>query len=160
LFIQSALPGALSLYFGWQIWRKHGVDLSGHDILVSVARPIVFLLFFAVMMGVLMRRSMRKEIRKKLHENQRGLFDKPVAMELREEGVFMQNFFGQTTFPYSWVDGIVERKGRVYVFFGTDGGLVLPRGKIPRETLDAFLDELKKKAAGASCSQKKEGATP
>jgi len=150
LFVQFAIPGALLLYFAWAHWRKHNADLLGQDSVAGMVQTVVFFLFCVVIMGVLMRRSMRKDIRKKLHENQRGLFDKPVAMELREEGVLVQNFFGQTTFPYSWVDGITERKDRVYVFFGADSGLILPRGKIPRETLDAFLDELKKR----------KGATP
>ena len=145
LFAQLALPGAYLLYYAWSHWRKHNADLLGPDSVGAMMRTVVFLLFFAVMIGVFMRASIRNETRKKTCQLQGNFFGKLVSVELREDGIYEKFAFGENTYPYALVDEIVENKGRVYVCLGKEKGLIFPRDRIPRETLDAFLDELKKR---------------
>jgi len=145
LFVQFALPGAYFLYAAWKHWQKFNADLFGHDSLVGMLHILAFLCVFAVGMGLLMRRSMRKQIRKNILENYTALLGKPVAIELRDDGVFVQNSLGATTYPYASFVEITRHKNRVFAIISNDLALILPRDRIPAETLDAFLDELKKR---------------
>ena len=86
-----------------------------------------------------------KQIRNNVRELQGDLFDEPETIELREDGVFNQHVRGQSIFPYTSFGDIVEDNGRIYISIGKDRAFILPRDRIPAETLDAFLLELKKR---------------
>ena len=51
----------------------------------------------------------------------------------------------QSIFSYSSLAKIAEDTKHTYVFIGKDSALILPHDRIPAETLDAFLLELKKR---------------
>ena len=114
---------------------------------------------FALMVFMLWRlpKSTRKSVGKKMEKNIRNivrelqgdLFGKTETMELREDGVHNQCAVGQSVFPYAAMGEIAEDKNHAYAFVGTDRALILPRDRIPAETLDAFLGELKTRMARA-----------
>ena len=97
----------------------------------------------------LQRDAIRKNIRKSFRETISDRFDKPLVMELRDDGIALQNFRGQLSFHYSTVGEILGQENAVYVFLDKANHVFLPRDRIPAETLDAFLDELKTRMARA-----------
>ena len=83
-------------------------------------------------------------MRKELREINGELFGTPEAIELRKIGIYIKNQSGHHTFPYSWGFEIYKDKKYVYIFIGKESySFILPRNRIPAETLDAFLLELK-----------------
>ncbi|MCL1909578.1 MAG: hypothetical protein FWG05_01440 [Kiritimatiellaeota bacterium] len=72
---------------------------------------------------------------------------KPNVIELCEDGVRNLYPSGQSTVFYSEIREleIVEHEGWVYAFSGKNPILTFPRDRIPAETIDAFIDELKRR---------------
>ena len=130
---------------------------TGGSVVSFGISSIIFAIYYRFASKSSALKRLRDQLRKILRELQGDLFDKPETTELRDEGVFNQNNLGQSIFPYTSLTEIAEDGGRVYVFIGKDRALILPRDRIPAATLDAFLDELKKRMA-ARADQK--GDTP
>jgi len=92
---------------------------------------------------------MRKNIQNFLRETMSDRFNKSLSTELGEDGIISQNFRGQFIYNYSTVSEILENENTVYVFLDKADFFFYPRDRIPAETLDAFLGELKARVASA-----------
>jgi len=148
-------------WFAMAVLKTNYLELNGMTLLIITTLFVVLVLFHTVKdFPKYMHKKMCKNLQKILRELQGDLFDKPHVIELRDEEIYSQNFRGQAMYPYSSLGEITEDNGRVYVFIGKDRALILPRDRIPAATLDAFLDELKRKVAGASCSHDGKEKTP
>ena len=127
--------------FGLSVWQFHvSSKWGGGEFfwLLTLVMLIVTLRF-----PRRFRNSVSKVHRKTIREIADDLIGTSLVVELREDGVFTQNVRGQSTYVYSTVGEIVENAGCVYVFVSKGSALIFPRDRIPRETLDAFIAELK-----------------
>ena len=87
-------------------------------------------------------RLARKCHRMELRGTSGGLEGTPLVWELRDDGIFRKTAQTRSTHAYWKIGKIVERAGCVYVL-AEKSILVFPRDRIPDETLDAFIEELK-----------------
>ena len=100
-----------------------------------------------------MRKDMCKNIRKQVRETFSDNIDKPCAIELRDEGIHSENHRGQSVLHYSAVTEIIEHENVVYVSFDKASVHIFPRDRIPKETLDAFVAELKTRVSQSQKAQ-------
>ncbi|MCL1887418.1 MAG: YcxB family protein [Kiritimatiellaeota bacterium] len=107
----------------------------------------VFLTIMACMFPRIARDAQRKHIRKVARESLGDTLNTPVVVELRDDGVFTQSVRGQSTHLYSAINEITEHAGCVYVFVSKASAFIFSRDRVPKETLDAFVDELKARIA-------------
>ena len=121
----------------WGFIEEDGFDAVFHWTL-AFGILVVFVLF-----PRLVHRNARKNHRKILRETAGDLIGTPIVMELREDGVYNQSVRGHSIFVYSTIGEITEHEGCVYVFISKGNAMFFPRDRIPRETLDAFIAELK-----------------
>ena len=114
----------------------------------------LFFLFLSLFMALAhprrFRRHQRECSRKILRETHSDLIGTPLTVELREDGVFSQNVRGQSTYVYPAIREIVEHAACVYVCFAKAEAFIFPRDRIPCETLDAFIAELKTRVSQRS----------
>ena len=151
--IQIAMAVALFCiaiaFFDVPCWFSDDEEMT-FAMLVDAA--IVFLLFPSLIFYVpsLVRSGVRKTIRKQICESISDRFGKLLTVELHDDGITTQNFRGQIFFHYSTVCEILEHEGIAYVFFDKTTCIILPRDRIPAETLDVFLAELKTRVAACA----------
>ena len=96
-----------------------------------------------------MRKDMRKKIRKMIRETHSEHFGRASFMELRDDGLFFHCDKFESISPYSEIDDAIEHEGCTYVPQDKAHFYIFPHDRIPKETLDAFLDELKTRKAAA-----------
>ena len=132
---------ALFCYRSWHCWRcwwksEHGIFCLA---LTAVVAVVVALAPWRA------RRGLRKNARKMVRETCAEIIGKTTVIELREDAVHRRDMRGELICNYSSIGEIVETDETVYVFVGKDRALILPRDRIPGETLDAFIGELKRR---------------
>lgn len=72
-----------------------------------------------------------------------------VILELHDDGIHSTSYLGQSTIKYSAVDKLVVDGIYTYVYIGRGAALIFPDDRIPRDQINAFVEEIKTRKESA-----------
>ena len=106
---------------------------------------LAFGLAWFLLYPIRIKQSQRRHFLKHIEEAFGDIHRKPSVLNLQEDGIFSSSYLGESKFPYSSIDRIVEHAGYTYIFIGKGMALVLPHDRISEEDLKSFVDEVNRR---------------